>query len=73
MKVFITKYIKISWHMTSFNIIVLMNGCFYNGPVICPRSVIMVKEVCNGPRQRRGPLQTSEAIITDRGHITEPL
>ena len=47
--------------------IVLINECFHNGPVICPRSVIMAKDVCNGPRQRRGPLQTSEAIITDRG------
>ena len=54
-------------------IIVLMNGYFYNGPVICPRSVITVEEVCNGPRQRRGPLQTSEVIITDQGHITGPL
>ena len=53
--------------------IVLMNGYFFNGPVIYPRSVIMVKEVCNGPMQRRGPLQTSEAIITDQGHITGPL
>ena len=33
----------------------------------------MVEEVCNGSRQRRGPLQTSEAIITDRGHIAGPL
>jgi len=54
-------------------IIVLMNGCFYNGPVICPRSVIMARGGCNGPRQRRGPLQPPRAIITDRGHITGPL
>ena len=51
------------YHFFRINI-VLMNGCFYNGPVIWPRSVLMVEEVCNGPRQSRGPLQTSEAIIT---------
>ena len=53
--------------------IVLMNGCFYNGPVICPRSVIMARGGCNDPRQRRGPLHPPRVIITDRGHITGPL
>ena len=35
-------------------IIVLINVCFHNGPVMCPRSLIMTQEVCIGPRQRRG-------------------
>ena len=49
--------------------IVLTNGCFHNGPVMCPRSVIMAQGVCIGSRT----IQTSRAIITDRGHITGPL
>jgi hypothetical protein len=32
----------------------LINGCFHNRPVMCPRSLIMAQEVCIGPRQRRG-------------------
>jgi hypothetical protein len=29
---------------SKINIIVLINGCFHNGPVICPRLVIMAHE-----------------------------
>jgi hypothetical protein len=55
-------------------IIVLINGCFHNGPVICPK-------ICNnGPRSLYWPeamprdnALTWRAIITDRGHITGPL
>jgi hypothetical protein len=32
--------------------IVLINGCFHNGLVICPRLVIMLKEGCIGLRQQ---------------------
>ena len=53
--------------------IILINGCFYNGPVMCPRSLIMAQEVCIGPRQRQGLIHASQAIITDRGHITGTL
>jgi len=50
--------------MVSWLIKVLRNGCFHNGPVKCPRSVIMALGGCNGhPR----------AIITDLGHLTGPL
>jgi hypothetical protein len=36
--------IKISTFYSQYgNIIVLINGCFHNGPVICPRLVIMAK------------------------------
>jgi len=31
------------------NTIVLINGCFHNVPVMCPRSVIMVQGICIGP------------------------
>ena len=37
-------------------IIVLINGCFHNGPAMCPRSVTMAQGVCIGPRQRRGTI-----------------
>ena len=42
-------------------------------PVMCPRSVIMVLEVCIVPRRCLEPIQTTWAIITDLGHITLPL
>jgi hypothetical protein len=59
----------------SWLIKVLRKGCFHNGPVMCPRSVIlMALEVkCIVPRRCLGPIQTHWAIITDLGHITGPL
>jgi hypothetical protein len=46
---------------------VLSNGCFFNGPVICPR---IVKEGCIGPRQFLKLLNTHfksvENITDDR-------
>jgi hypothetical protein len=32
-----------TWSFYKNNTIVLINGCFYNGPVICPRLVIMAQ------------------------------
>ena len=32
-----------------------------------PEVLIMAEEGCNGPKQRRGPLQPSEAIINTKG------
>ena len=32
-----------------------------------PEVLIMAEDVCDGPRQRRGPLQPSEAIINTKG------
>jgi hypothetical protein len=32
-----------------------------------PEILIMAEEGCNGQRQRRGPLQPSEAIINTKG------
>ena len=40
---------------------------------MCPKSLIMAQEVCIGPRQRRGLIHASRAIITDRGHVTGTL
>ena len=34
-----------------------------------PEVLIMAKDDCNGPRQRRGPLQPSEAIINTKGML----
>ena len=51
----------------------LRGGCFHNGPVMCPKSLIMAQEVCIGPRQRRGLVHASRAIDTDRGHMTGTL
>jgi hypothetical protein len=55
-------------------IIVLINGCFHNGPVICPRLVIMAQGRLYWPDATpwanttfRGPLWLN------RGHITDPL
>ena len=59
-------------HLFSWVIKVSRNGCFYNGPVICPRSVIMALGGCNSPRRCLGPLQPPLAIITDLGYITGP-
>ena len=62
------------WSFYKNNTIVLINGCFHNGPVICPRLVIMAQwrlywsEAT--PRVNttfRGPLWPN------RGHITGPL
>jgi hypothetical protein len=54
--------------------IVLMNGCFHNGPAICSRSVI------NGPMMAVMARDNTEdhyshprAIITDREHRTGPI
>jgi hypothetical protein len=51
---------------------VLRKGCFHNGPVMCPRFVVMACEVCISPRRCLGPIQTYWAIIRDLGHITGP-
>jgi len=40
-----------------FNV-VLINGCFHNGPVLCRKSLIIAHEVCIGPRQCRELIQT---------------
>ena len=61
--------IEIDWLIT-----VLRNGCFHNGPVICPRLGH------NGPRKvvldlgvASGQYNLPWAIMTNRGHITGPL
>jgi hypothetical protein len=53
---------------------VLRNGCFHNGPVICPRLSH------NGPRKvvlalgvASGQYYLPWAIMTNRGHVTGPL
>jgi hypothetical protein len=51
-----------------FNV-VLLNGCFHNGPVLCRKSLIIAHEVCIGPRQCRELIQTLLAIITERGDL----
>jgi hypothetical protein len=56
------------------NTIVLINGCFHNGPIICPRLVIMAQGRLYWPEATpranttfRGPLWLN------RGHLTGPL
>jgi hypothetical protein len=56
----------------SWLIKVLRKGCFHNGPVMCPRFVVMACEVCISPRRCLWPIQTYWAIIRDLGHITGP-
>jgi hypothetical protein len=36
-------------------------------PCYMPEVLIMAEDGCNGPGQRRGPLQPSEAIINTKG------
>jgi hypothetical protein len=40
---------------------------------MCPMSLIMAQSVCIGPRQCRGLIHASRAIITDRGQKTGTL
>jgi len=71
------RWIVYSWwsplYLVCINI-VLINGCFHNGPVICPRLVIMAQGRLYWPEATpranttfRGPLWLN------RGHITGPL
>jgi hypothetical protein len=53
-------------------IIVLINGCFHNCPVICPRSLKMAQEVCIGPSQRRGLIHVLINVCFHNGPVMCP-
>ena len=53
--------IPCSFGDSKINIIVLINGCFHNGPVICPRLVIMAQ----------GRLYWPETIFKSVENITD--
>jgi hypothetical protein len=53
---------------------VLRNGCFHNGPVICPRlSHIGPQKVVFALVVGSGQYNLPWAIMTNLGHITAPL
>ena len=53
-----------------FIIIVLINGCFHNGPVICPRLVIMAQGRLYWPEATpRANTTFREPLRLNRGHI----